>query len=69
MSKIIQVRCNGTERHVNEVDLDVVLREDVVLRQLPAREGRRIPERLVLPCRFCTVGKVIVMREMIEENP
>ncbi|NLZ04338.1 MAG: hypothetical protein GXY19_04130 [Phycisphaerae bacterium] len=69
MGKIIKVRCNGPEGHVNEVDLDEVLREDVVLKQAPAREGRRIPERLVLPCRFCTVGKVIVTREMIEENP
>lgn len=67
MSRIIKVRCNGAERHVNEVDLDDVLKEDVVLRGAPARAGRRIPERLVLPCRDCT-GKVNITRAMIEEN-
>jgi hypothetical protein len=72
MGKIIKVRCNGPERHVNEVDLDKALKKDVVLRF--ARPGqpepvpeRPVPERLVLPCRSCT-GKVIVTREMIEEN-
>ena len=68
MSRIIKVRCNGAGRHVNEVDLDEVLREDVVLRGVPVREGLRFPKRLVLPCRLCTEGKVIVLREMIEEN-
>ena len=68
MSRIIKVRCNGAGRHVNEVDLDEVLREDVVLRGVPSSESRRVPERLVLPCRSCTEGEVIVTREMIEEN-
>jgi hypothetical protein len=68
MGKTIKVRCNGPGRHENEIDLEKVLRPTIVTKGMPAKGRRDVPERLVLACRFCTAGKVIVTREMIEEN-
>ena len=68
MARIIKVRCNGPEKHINDVDLDAALGPTIVLRGMPAESKRRIPRRLVLPWRFCTVGKVIIERAVIEEN-
>jgi hypothetical protein len=68
MSKIVKVRCNGSGRHVNEVDLEKALRPEVILRGKPAKEQPPIPERVVLPCKECTEGKVILTRKMIEDN-
>ncbi len=68
MGKIIKVRCNETERHVNAVDLDKVLPTIVIFKSIDTKAVRDIPERLVLPCQSCTAGKVIVTRQMLEEN-
>jgi len=68
MAKTIKVRCNGPGKHVNEIDLEAVLRPTVVLRGAPGENEAKIPERVVLGCHFCTVGKVIITRAMIEEN-
>ena len=68
MGKIIKVRCNGPEKHINDVDLEKALRTTPVLRGAPVKADRRIPERIVLPCQFCTAGKVILERKVIEEN-
>ncbi len=68
MATIMKVRCNGPDKHVNDVDLDVVLQPTVILRGAPVRDKRRIPERLVLNCRVCTAGKVIIERAAIEER-
>jgi len=68
MAKIINVQCTGAGRHVNEVDLDVVLGTDVVLSGTPIDTGRPIPPRIVRKCEVCTEGKVIVTREMIEQS-
>jgi kynurenine formamidase len=68
MAKIIQVRCTGAERHVNEIDLENVLGPDVVVHGTPIDTGRPIPERIIRKCEFCTEGKVILTREIIEEN-
>lgn len=64
MAKIINVRCNGAGKHVNEVDIDKITQPTMVVRGHPKKSLR---ERYVLPCQFCTEGKVIVTREMIEE--
>ena len=70
--KKIKLRCNGQGRHVNEVDLDKVLRREIVLRsaeQVPEMPSQHaIPERIVVPCRYCTDGKIIVTQEIIMEN-
>ncbi len=68
MPKIIKIKCNGPDKHINEVDLDKALGTTVVSRGGPTKIERPIPERVVKKCQFCTVGKVILMREMFEEN-
>jgi hypothetical protein len=73
MPTIIKVRCNGPEKHINEVDIDKALRSNVILRggpavqQIPAQQSE-MPERIILNCQFCTEGKVILTRDMIQEN-
>lgn len=65
MGRMIKVRCNGANKHINEVDLDDALREDAIARQ-PNFSSSSVPERVVLRCRECVDGKVVVTREMIE---
>ena len=67
MHKPMKVRCDGAKHCVNEVDLDHALRRTVVLRGRSTNEYH-IPERTVLPCRFCTEGKVILKRSDVEEH-
>lgn len=73
MPKIIKVRCNGPNKHVNEIDLKKALGETVVLRggpavqQSPVQSGY-VPKRLILNCQFCTEGKVIVTSDIIGKN-
>ncbi|MDZ7363740.1 MAG: hypothetical protein ONB46_23940 [candidate division KSB1 bacterium] len=66
MAKTIKVSCNGAGHHVNEVDLDKILKPLIVTRSTTAKP-REIPERSVLPCQFCREGKVVVTREMVED--
>ena len=66
MGQVIKVRCNGPNRHVNEVDLDDALREDTITRG-SGRTPASGPERVVLRCRECVDGRVIVTRAMIED--
>ena len=68
MAKIIKVRCTGAGRHQNEIDIEDVLGPDVVLGGSPIDTGRPIPARIVRRCDVCAEGKVIITREMIEEN-
>ena len=68
MANIIKVRCTGAEQHVNEIDLDDVLGSDIVIHGTPIDTGRPIPQRIVRRCEVCDEGKVIITREMIEEN-
>lgn len=64
MAKTIKVRCNGTGQHINEVDVDKITRTTIVVRGHPKQ---RLQDRYVLFCQYCTEGKVIVTREMIEK--
>jgi len=66
MGQIIKVRCNGTIKHVTEVDLDDAMREDPIARQTNLSSSS-VPERIVLRCRECADGRVIVTRAMIEQ--
>ena len=66
MGQIIKVRCNGTIKHVNEVDVDDAMREDPIARQTNL-SAPSVPERIVLRCRECADGRVIVTRAMIEQ--
>ncbi len=76
MPHIIQVRCNGPNKDVNEVDLDLYKPGIIVaaFRLSVGVSGRstegpvkKPPQRLVLPCQYCTVGKVIITRDMIQQ--
>jgi hypothetical protein len=68
MAKIIKVRCTGAGQHINEIVLEDVLGPNVVIHGAPIDTGRPIPARIVRKCEICTEGKVILTREMIEEN-
>ena len=68
MAKIIKVKCTGPEQHENEIDLDDVIGSDVVIYGGPIATGRDLPARIVRRCDICDQGKVILTREMIEEN-
>ena len=69
MARMIKIKCNGPAQDVNEVDIDRVLRPDVVVRS--ASLGRKpadpadLQDRYVLPCRHCAVGRVVLTREML----
>ena len=65
MKRIIKVRCNGANKHVNEVDVDDALREVSIARHADYSSSSA-PERIVLRCRECADGKVIVTRAMID---
>jgi hypothetical protein len=68
MEKIIKVRCTGPGQHENEINLDDIIGEDVVVYGNPIAAGRDLPARVVRRCDICDQGKVIITREMIEEN-
>jgi hypothetical protein len=84
MARIIKVRCNGPDHHVNEVDLDkgtivvmfpmmagVDLRAEKNTQSKKLAIPKELPERLVFPCQHCKDGKVIITRDMIQKakNP
>lgn len=66
MATIIKVQCTGKGQHVNEIDLDDVLGDDVIVYGAAIDTGRQIPARIVRRCDECDEGKVILTREMIE---
>jgi hypothetical protein len=68
MEKIIKVKCTGSGQHINEIDLETVLGTNVILYGAPIDTGRQIPERTVRKCEVCAEGKVVLTREIIEEN-
>jgi hypothetical protein len=68
MAKIIKVKCTGPGQHENEIDLDDIIGEDVVIYGSPIATGRDLPARVVRSCDICDQGKVVLTRDMIEEN-
>lgn len=68
MAKLIKIKCNAAQAHVNEVDLDNALKREVVLRGgPPVSPALDLPDRLVLKCRHCAEGRVVLTRAMIEK--
>lgn len=65
MPQIMKVKCNDPALHVNDIDLDKVMRPTPAFRSRSKPAQPNIPERLVLPCQHCTTGKVIITRDMI----
>ncbi len=70
MAKFIKIKCNGPNKDVNEVDIDKLDRpvEVIKLFGLFRHAPPELPRRFVLNCRFCAEGRVVVLREMIEEQ-
>ena len=66
MAEIIKIRCNGPNHHINEVDLGEALSQQAIARTVDYT-SRDVPDRIVLFCRECTDGKVILTRSMIEQ--
>ena len=66
MPETIKVRCNGPLQHVNEVDLGEALRAQPITRNIDFTSPD-VPDRIVLHCRECTEGKVILTRAVIEQ--
>ncbi len=66
MGQIIRVKCNGANKHINAVDLAVALLK-VPITRLADASSTDLPERIVLRCHYCTDGRVIIEREMIED--
>jgi hypothetical protein len=67
MAVIVKIKCNGAEKHINDVDLDRALEEAIVYRGAEARR-QNLPERIVLRCQVngCT-GRIVITRLMLEE--
>lgn len=66
MTQPIKVKCNGPNKHVNEVDLSAALLEVPITRAVDFSAADP-PERIVLRCHECVDGRVIITREMIED--
>lgn len=68
MARKIKIKCNGPKQCLNEVDLDQVVTTTPVLRATKTDSPPEPAERIVLPCRHCAKGKVVITREVIEKE-
>ncbi len=70
MPKIIKGRCNGPNKCINEVDLEVLIEEDevTIYRIVTTPADHPVRDRYVLKCKHCSDGHVVITRQMIEEN-
>ncbi len=66
-TQTIKVRCNGAGGHVNDIELEKIVKPVVVTRSATPAKPREIPERSVFKCKFCQEGKIVITREMVEE--
>lgn len=70
MRKEIKVRCNGPERHINEIDLERLFKPTFVVKGgnpvtgFPNLDDVGFP--LYEDCRYCN-GHVIITREIAEK--
>jgi hypothetical protein len=71
MSGKIKVRCNGPDRHANEIDLERLLEPTFVTKsdnpasRLPNLADVEFP--LYEDCRYCA-GRIIITREIAEHT-
>ncbi|GBC61299.1 hypothetical protein DENIS_2259 [Desulfonema ishimotonii] len=66
MSKTIKVKCNGPDQHINEIDIAKLFTPCFVMNKDAPCSG--LPKRIVLDCRMCKEGKVIVTPSMIRAH-
>ena len=70
MSGKIKIRCNGPERHVNEIDFERLIEPIFVVKghntphTQPDLDDVEFP--LYEDCRYC-VGRIIITREIAEQ--
>ncbi len=72
MTTMIKIKCNGPGKCVNEIDLEKTLGDRVSAYKgakisKESYESQQFPERVVLPCQYCTAGQVVITREMAEQ--
>lgn len=69
MAYLIKINCNGPIPHLNDMDLDKLLQPATVVRGAQsAHLHSELPEKLVQKCRFCTEGRVVITREIIQDH-
>lgn len=70
MPKIIKIKCNGPNKCINEINLEAVVKGDKVdvYKVAISTAQPRYRDRYVLKCKQCSIGEVVITREMIEEN-
>jgi hypothetical protein len=71
MSGKIKIRCNGPDRHINDIDLERLL-EPTFVTKGPNQASRphdlnEIEFPLYEDCRYCA-GRVIITREIAEKT-
>lgn len=68
MAKIMKIKCNGQEGHVNSVKLEELKKSTPVMRGAGRSPSSGVfPERSVLPCQHCSDGQVVITKAMIAE--
>lgn len=67
MAKTIKVTCTADHTHVNEIELEKILKPVIVARSAAPSRPREIPQRSVFKCEYCQTGKVVVTREMVQD--
>lgn len=65
MGQRIKIKCNGEKKHVNEFDIDRVVEETSVLRDILLAPAT-LQDRYVFRCCEC-VANVIITKRMIED--
>jgi len=65
MEQIIQIKCNGPNEHINEIDLVGLLKPTVAARGTDS--PHEIKERYSLKCLHCSEGRVVITGEMLRE--
>ena len=71
MSGTIKVRCNGPERHINDIDLERLLEPTFVTKGPNQASSLSNLADVEFPlyedCRYCS-GRVIITREIVEKT-
>ena len=69
MAGTMKVRCDRDDSHINDVDPDEIQQPTVIFRAVyPGRASADRQQRFVLPCRFCTAGRVVITQAMIDHH-
>lgn len=70
MAQYMKIKCNGPGEHVNEFDLEELKKRVTltpVMRHTAWPASPQFPNRVVLYCRYCTQGRVVITKDMFDE--